>query len=72
MRNFILSGLLLFGAVVQVGCILPAWSAERNVRARQLIFWSENFRHIPKIWERVWFMDMPDVATPYRTWGGVI
>ena len=72
MRNFILAGLLLFGAAVQVGCILPAWSAERDVRARELIFFSENFRHIPKIWERIWFMDMPDVATPYRTHGGVI
>jgi hypothetical protein len=41
-------------------------------RARQLIFHSEDLRHVPEIWERAWEMEMPDVATPYRTHGGVI
>lgn len=71
MRKLILS-LLLVAATIQVGCILPIYSASPNVRAKQLIFVSEGLRHIPEIWERIWGLDMPDVATPYRTHGGVI
>ena len=71
MRKLIL-GLLLLAATIQVGCILPIYSASPNVRAKQLIFVSEGLRHIPEIWERIWGLDMPDVATPYRTHGGVI
>jgi hypothetical protein len=63
---------LLLVASVQVGCIVPIYSAARDERARQLIFVSEGLRHIPRIWERVWGLDMPDLATPYRTHGGVI
>lgn len=71
MRKLILC-LLLLAATVQVGCVLPIYSASPNVRAKQLIFVSEGLRHIPNIWERIWGLDMPDVATPYRTHGGVI
>jgi hypothetical protein len=39
---------------------------------RQLIYTSENYRHIPEIWSRIWFLDQPDFETPYRTHGGVI
>jgi len=72
MRKFMLVGLLLAAATVQVGCIVPIYSSSREARARQLIFVSEGLRHIPRIWERIWGLDMPDVATPYRTHGGVI
>ena len=41
-------------------------------RARQLIFHSEDLRHVPEIWERAWSLEMPDVITPYRVHGGVI
>ena len=41
-------------------------------RARQLIKTSESLDHIPQIWEKAWFLDMPDSATPYRTHSGVI
>lgn len=64
--------LLLTGSLSQIGCIVPIYSSSPDVRARQLIFASEGYRHIPEIWERVWGLDMPDVATPYRTHGGVI
>lgn len=70
MRHFFLVALLLTGSTL--GCILPIYSSNRDRRARQLIFDSENLRHVPEIWERVWAMEMPDVATPYRTHGGVI
>jgi hypothetical protein len=63
---------VLVAAVLQVGCILPIYSSSPDVRARQLIFASEGYRQIPEIWERIWFLDMPDTMTPYRTHGGVI
>lgn len=72
MRKFALTALLLAASFAEVGCIIPIYSSSRDVRARQLIFVSEGFRHIPEIWERIWGLDMPDVATPYRTHGGVI
>ena len=56
----------------QSGCIVPIWSPSPDTRVRQLIYTSEGYRHIPNIWERIWGLDMPDVATPYRTHGGVI
>lgn len=63
---------VLAAAVAQIGCIVPMYSSSPDVRARELIFTSEGYRHIPEIWERIWGLDMPDVATPYRTHGGVI
>lgn len=72
MRNLLLSGLLILATAVQVGCFTPIYSSSPDIRTRQLIFVSEGLRHIPQIWERVWGLDMPDLATPYRTHGGVI
>lgn len=72
MRKLICVGLLLAATAFQVGCAVPIYSSRPDVRARQLIFVSEGLRHIPQIWERIWTLDMPDVATPYRTHGGVI
>ena len=63
---------LLATSLGQIGCIVPIYSSSPDIRARQLIFVSEGYRHIPEIWERIWGLDMPDVATPYRTHGGVI
>ncbi|MAG93301.1 MAG: hypothetical protein CMJ48_06075 [Planctomycetaceae bacterium] len=72
MRKFAIVGVLLAATTVQVGCIVPIWDRERNVRARQLINASESERHIPKIWERIWFLDAPDFQTLHRTHGGVL
>ena len=73
MRNRLYIALLLLaGSLGQIGCIVPIYSSSPDVRARQLIFASESYRHVPEIWERIWGLDMPDVATPYRTHGGVI
>ncbi len=71
MRQRILAGLLLTVAL-QTGCVVPMYSASPPVRARQLIYVSESMRQIHDIWERIWSLDMPDLATPYRTHGGVI
>jgi len=72
MRKLVLALALLAAVTVKVGCVIPIYSSTRDDRARQMIFVSEGYRHIPKIWERIWGLDMPDVATPYRTHGGVI
>jgi hypothetical protein len=72
MRSWLLSLALLPMVLSSVGCALPIYSSSDDTRARQLIYTSENFRHIPEIWERIWFLDSPDTATPYRTHGGVI
>lgn len=72
MRKLVLTGLMLAISAVQVGCIVPMWASSRDTRARQLINSSESQRHINEIWERIWFLDAPDFATPYRVHGGVI
>ena len=72
MRKLVLTGLMLAISMVQIGCIVPIWSSSRDIRARELIYSSESMRHINEIWERIWFLDAPDFATPYRVHGGVI
>ncbi|MEX0726496.1 MAG: hypothetical protein WEB58_01020 [Planctomycetaceae bacterium] len=72
MRKALLCGLLLVATLVNTGCIVPIYSSSHDIRAQQLIYVSEGLRHIPEIWARIWGLDMPDVATPYRTHGGVI
>ena len=64
--------LLAGSAAAQTGCVVPIYATERDERARQLLYVSENLRHITRIWERIWFLDLPDTATPYRTHGGII
>ena len=65
---------LLLGTLLlsHVGCVVPIYSGDPPRRARQLIFTSEDLRNILDEWERIWFRDMPDHMTPYRTHGGVI
>ena len=65
---------LVFGLLVSAtaGCIIPAYSADPSRRTQELLFTSENLRLLLDEWERVWFLDMPDHCTPYRTHGGII
>jgi hypothetical protein len=72
MRKLFLLIALTATLTVQSGCIIPIWSASPDDRVRQMIYQSENYRQIPEIWDRIWFLDMPDLETPYRTHGGVI
>ena len=72
MRKLLLLFVLTATLTVQSGCIVPIWHASPDERVRQLIYQSENYRHIPEIWDRIWGLDMPDLETPYRTHGGVI
>lgn len=66
--------LLLIGCTTTplVGCIIPAYSANPQRRAEQLIYTSENLRQLVQEWERFWFLDQPDHMTPWRVHGGVI
>lgn len=72
MRSIVAGGLLVAAVLCNVGCIVPIYSSSPDVRAKELIYNSESMRQIPEIWERTWFNDNPDFATPYRTHGGVI
>ena len=72
MRKLLLLIVLTATLTVSSGCVVPIWSATPDIRVRQLIYQSENYRHIPNIWDRIWGLDMPDLATPFRTHGGVI
>ena len=55
-----------------VGCILPIYDADPAVRARQLIYTSEDLRQLREEWHRFWFLDQPDHMNPLRTHGGII
>jgi hypothetical protein len=72
MRKLLLG--LVFGLLVSAtaGCIIPAYSADPSRRTQELLFTSENLRLLLDEWERVWFLDMPDHCTPFRTHGGII
>lgn len=72
LRKRFLAGLLLTCTCFNIGCALPIWSPSPDKRAKQLIYASESLRHIPEIWERIWGLELPDLATPYRVHGGVI
>ena len=72
LRLRLMVGLLLASSALSAGCAMPIWSPNQDTRARQLIFTSESLRHVPEIWERIWFLDLPDFETPYRVHGGVI
>ncbi|QDT36721.1 hypothetical protein [Stratiformator vulcanicus] len=64
--------MLLAASLCEVGCIVPIYSTLRDRRTQELIFVSENLRHCTEIWERMWFLDLPDISTPYRVHGGVL
>ncbi len=72
MRSLVSMGLFLTVVAMSIGCVLPIYSSSPDERAKELIFTSEDLRQSGEIWQRMWFLDMPDTATPYRTHGGVI
>ncbi|MSR57443.1 MAG: hypothetical protein EXS05_07205 [Planctomycetaceae bacterium] len=72
MRTVVMGGVLFAAILSSIGCVVPIYSSNRDVRARQLIYTSENLRQVADVWERIWFLDNPDFETPFRTHGGVI
>ena len=72
MRRLLLALCLGLALSTNVGCFIPIYSADPQRRTRQLFFNSDDMRNILNEWERIWFLDMPDHMSPYRTHGGVI
>lgn len=72
MRIRLCCALLAAGTLLNTGCFLPQYSSNPAKRVQEQVYTSESLRHVPEIWERAWALEMPDLATPYRTHGGVI
>lgn len=72
MRRLFIATLLAVAVGSNVGCLLPIYDADPAVRARQLIYTSEDLRNLRMEWQRFWFLDQPDHQNPYRTHGGII
>lgn len=72
MRNLLMATLLGLTVASAVGCFVPAYSADPIRRTQQLIWSSEDLRHLLDDWERFWMLDQPSHTTPYRTHGGLI
>ena len=72
MRKLLLATVLGLGLASSTGCLVPLYSADPVRRTQQLIFSSEDLRHLLDDWERIWMLDMPSHLTPYRTHGGLI
>jgi hypothetical protein len=72
MRRLMTAALLAVALTSSVGCFLPAYDADPAVRAKQLIYTSENLRNLRGEWERFWFLDQPDHQSPIRTHGGLL
>ena len=71
MRRFLFAAVLGWMTITNVGCILPAYSGDPQVRVRQLMHASEDMRTINDEWARFWFVDQPSHMKPLRVHGGV-
>ena len=72
MRRILTATLLGLALTSNVGCFLPAYDADPAVRAKQLIYQSEDLRALRDEWQRFWFLDQPDHMSPVRTHGGIL
>jgi hypothetical protein len=72
MRRIITATLLGLALTSSVGCFLPAYDADPAVRAKQLIYQSDDLRALREEWHRFWFLDQPDHMSPIRTHGGIL
>jgi hypothetical protein len=74
----------LQSTALEVGYAPIDWVVDKSPEAYGALDWysrqfdflkpKSDVRNIPEIWEKAWFIDMPDSATPYGTSrsGGVI
>ncbi len=72
MRRFLAVTLMAIALTSNVGCFLPIYDADPAVRAKQLLYTSEDLRAVREEWHRFWFLDQPDHMTPMRTHGGIL
>ena len=72
MRRIVAATLMAIALTTNVGCFLPMYDADPAVRAKQLIYTSEDLRALREEWHRFWFLDQPDHMSPLRTHGGIL
>ncbi len=72
MRHLLLGTIAGLCLATTAGCFVPIYSADPVRRTQQLIWTSEDLRHLLDDWERLWMLDQPSHLTPYRTHGGLI
>lgn len=72
MRRLFIATLMAIAISSNVGCFVPIYDADPAVRARQLMYTSENLRQLREEWHRFWFLDQPDHMNPDRVHGGII
>ena len=72
LRQLLTCMMLAVALSSSTGCLLPIYDADPAVRARQLIYTSEDLRSLRDEWTRFWFLDQPDHMTPIRTHGGIL
>jgi len=72
MRGFLWASVIAVVVSCHTGCIIPAYSGDPRVRARELVWTSENLRMVLEEWQRFWLLDQPDHMTPFRTHGGIM
>jgi hypothetical protein len=71
MRRLLLLVMVAALGVSNTGCLINLYSADPNLRIRQLINVSEDLRQIEYEWERIWFTDHPSHLTPDRIDGAI-
>jgi hypothetical protein len=72
MRRLLVAAALCLSLSATTGCLLPAYSGDPPRRSQQLLYTSEDLRHILDEWERIWFLDQPSHMAIYRTHGGIM
>ena len=72
MRRLLAATLIAISLSSSVGCFVPIYDADPAVRARQLIYTSEDLRQLREEWHRFWFLDQPSHMYPIATHGGVL
>jgi hypothetical protein len=71
MRRLLILGAVVSLALLNTGCFINIYSADKNIRMEQLLFQSEDLRQIQDEWRRIWFTDMPSHMTYTRVHGGI-
>ena len=72
LRRFFVATMIAIALSSNVGCLIPIYDADPVVRAKQLIYTSEDLRAMREEWHRFWFLDQPDHMTPLRVDGGIL
>jgi len=72
MRYFLIACLLACAALTSIGCILPAYSGDPQIRIKQEMYDSENMRQADLEWQRAWMVDKPSSSTMDRLSGTIM